>query len=91
MSQADYLKIYDELADDVFRYFHLRISDREKAKELLQESFARVWEVIKYKHIWKSNIHAALYKKANELIEKCKKEKIYRLTVYSQRGFISLL
>lgn len=36
-------KLYDDFAEMVFRYFSMRLSDRERALDLMQETFVRVW------------------------------------------------
>ena len=88
ISQKDYIKIYDELADDIFSYCYLRLPEREKAKELLQKVFMKVWEGVKAKKIINVKMH--LYKTANHLIQETRSKNIHRLTIYSYNGFIRL-
>jgi RNA polymerase sigma-70 factor (ECF subfamily) len=35
---------YRELIEPIFRYFFFRLNDRDRAKELAQETFMRAWE-----------------------------------------------
>lgn len=45
MEQA-FLKLYDESAESLFRHCYFRVSSRETAEELTQESFMRVWNYL---------------------------------------------
>ncbi len=38
------MRAYDELADAIFRYCYFRLYDRDRARELMQETFLRAWE-----------------------------------------------
>lgn len=42
--QKRFNAVYDEYADAIFRHMYLRISDRERALELMQEVFSRFWQ-----------------------------------------------
>ncbi|HET8580907.1 MAG TPA: sigma-70 family RNA polymerase sigma factor [Candidatus Paceibacterota bacterium] len=46
--QADlsdaFLSAYDEHAESIFRFILLKVSDREKAHDLVQETFTRTWD-----------------------------------------------
>lgn len=42
--QQEFEDAFDRHADGLFRYCYLRISDRERAKELSQECFMKAWE-----------------------------------------------
>ncbi|MBT3835341.1 RNA polymerase sigma factor [Candidatus Peribacteria bacterium] len=62
-----FLEAYDEYADAIFRHCTLRMGNREKGKDLMQDTFMKAWEYIsKDKHI--GNMRAFLYKVANNLI-----------------------
>lgn len=41
--EQQFLKLYDEFSDLVFRHCYFRVSDREKAKDLTQETFKKLW------------------------------------------------
>lgn len=61
-----FIESYDAYADAIFRYCLFRVSDRERAKELMQETFTRTWEYLqKDNNI--ENIRAFLYKVAHNL------------------------
>jgi len=58
---------YDEYADAIFRHCLFRTSDRERARELTQETFMRTWEyVARGNEI--HNARAFLYKVASNLV-----------------------
>lgn len=40
------MEAYEEHADRLFRFLALKVSDREKAKDLLQDVFVRTWEYL---------------------------------------------
>lgn len=62
-----FLKAFDEYADALFRHAFFRISNREHAKDLVQETFLKTWNYIhegnEVRH-WKS----FLYQTLNNLI-----------------------
>lgn len=61
------LTAYDEYADAIFRHCALRLNDRERGKDLMQDTFVRAWESMqKGKTI--ENMRAFLYRIANNLI-----------------------
>ncbi len=62
-----FLKVYEDLADPVFRHCYFRVSDREKAKDLLQETFKRFWEYLEKNEKIENN-KAFLFRIANNLI-----------------------
>lgn len=58
---------YNAYADPIFRHCYFRILDREKAKELMQETFIKAFEYAK-KGQKIENIRALLYRIANNLV-----------------------
>ena len=42
--EKKFLEAYDELADGLFRFIAMKISDREVAHDLVQEVFTRAWD-----------------------------------------------
>ena len=44
--QKEFEKAYDLYADAIFRHCYLRVSDRELAKDLMQEAFMKTWEYL---------------------------------------------
>lgn len=47
---AAFEEAYTRYNDELFRHCYLRVSDRERALELTQESFLRTWEYIEKGH-----------------------------------------
>lgn len=74
-----FIEAYDEHADAIFRYCLFRVYDREKAKELMQETFTKTWEyIIKDNQI--INIRAFLYKVAHNIcVNEVMRNKAYSL------------
>lgn len=65
--ENEFVRAYDELADPLYRRLVFKISNTERAKELLQETFTKCWEYIsKGNEI--GNLKAFIYKTANNLI-----------------------
>ena len=76
-----FIESYEKYANDIFRYCVYRVFDRERAKELMQESFTKTWQYMgKDKEI--DNMRAFLYKVAHNL---CVNE-IIRPKAYSLDG-----
>lgn len=59
-------KAYIELSDQIFRYIYFRIFDRNKAKDLTQETFCKVWDYIAKGHTIE-NLNAFLYRTAHNI------------------------
>lgn len=65
--EQEFNKIYEQFADAIFRHCVFRVSDREKAKDLTQLAFVRLWDYMSQgKEI--DNVRAFLYRIANNLI-----------------------
>lgn len=65
--EQEFVKAYDQFADAIFRHCLFRVSDREKAKDIAQGSFVRLWAYMSQgKEI--DNMRALLYRIANNLI-----------------------
>lgn len=81
------MQVYDDLADAIFRHCYYRVSDRDVAKDLLQETFTRTWEYIGKGGDIK-NIKAFLYRVANNLIiDRFRKKKDLSLDELQEKGF----
>ena len=61
------MKAYEELSDAIFRHCYFRIGDREKAKDLMQETFTKTWEYIVGGQPV-NNLKAFLYRVASNLV-----------------------
>ncbi|MBI3634201.1 MAG: sigma-70 family RNA polymerase sigma factor [Candidatus Yonathbacteria bacterium] len=65
--EDQFLGWHNQFADAVFRHCFFRLSDREKAKDVTQETFVRLWEYISSgKEI--ENARALIYRIVNNLI-----------------------
>ncbi len=62
-----FTKAYDEYADALFRHCTFRLSHRERALELVQDTFMKTWDVVR-KGEKVQNIRALLYQVLNNLI-----------------------
>ena len=86
-NSEQFLRIYDEFADAIFRHCYLRVSDRERAKELAQETFIRAWKYLSEgKKV--DQMRALLYRMANNLIiDDYRKKKEASLEALQEGGF----
>ncbi|MEX0672961.1 MAG: RNA polymerase sigma factor [Candidatus Paceibacterota bacterium] len=66
-AKEQFLKVYDEYADAIFKHCYFRVSDRELAKDLMHDTFARTWKSITKGNDIK-NMRAFLYRVAHNLI-----------------------
>ena len=62
-----FMDAYEQYADAIFRHCYFRVYSREKAEDLVQEVFTRVWDYLREGHQVR-NIRAFLYKVANNVI-----------------------
>ncbi|MBT3538637.1 RNA polymerase sigma factor [Candidatus Parcubacteria bacterium] len=83
----EYVSLYNEYTDQIFRYFYFRVYERERALELSQEAFIRLWKyVASGKEI--EHLKALLYKISHNLaIDESRKKKAYSLDNLMQDGF----
>lgn len=80
-------EIYEEHADALFRFAFYKLSDREKAKDVVQDTFVRVWEYI-FAENEVLNIKALLYRIAtNAIIDNYRKKKELSLDSLLDDGF----
>lgn len=86
--KESYLKAYEDFADAIFRHCYFRMSDKEKAKDLMQETFIKVWEYTIVNNNTVYNMRAFLYKTANNLIiDEYRKKKSLSLETLREDGF----
>jgi len=87
MTESEFLAAYDRFADALFRHCFFRVYDRERARDLVQETFVRTWEyVAKDKDI--ENIRAFLYRVANNLIiDESRRKRALSLDELLEKGF----
>lgn len=83
----EFLKGYDEHADALFNHCFYRVSDREIALDLTQETFTKTWEYIAAgKEV--GNLKPFLFKVANNLIiDHYRKRKSDSLDTLTEGGF----
>lgn len=65
--EARFLKAFDDYNDALFRHAYLRVSNREKAIDLVHDAFTKVWSYIKNGYEI-DNFRPFLYKVLNNLI-----------------------
>lgn len=82
-----FMKAYDELSDAIFRHCYFRIGDRERAKDLMQDTFTKSWQYITEGASVK-NMKAFLYRVANNLIiDEYRKKKEISLDSLQEQGY----
>ena len=87
-SEDQFLCWYKEYADAIFRHCAFRLSSREKAKDVTQEVFIRLWNYVREgKDV--RNIKSLLYKIANNLIiDEYRRKETYSLDrLQEESGF----
>src|SRR3989344_9327840 len=62
-----FAEAYEQYANEIFRHCYYRAHDRERALELMQETFMRTWEYIAAGHDI-DNVRAFLYRSASNLV-----------------------
>jgi RNA polymerase sigma-70 factor (ECF subfamily) len=66
--QKEFGQFYESLSDAIFRHCFFRLSDRERALDLMQETFIRTWSVLADGKREIKNIKSFLYRTAHNLI-----------------------
>ena len=85
--QEQFLEAYDEHSDALFRYCFFKVSDREIAKDLLQETFTKTWMYITDGGSV-NNMKSFLYRTlSNLIIDTYRKKKITSLDELAEEGF----
>ncbi len=85
--EEDFLKVYDEFADAIFRHCLIRVWDRELARDITQEAFVKTWEYMAGGKEVKS-LKAFLYRvSGNLIIDWSRKRKETSLDRLMQEGF----
>lgn len=54
MTAAEYNKCVDSFSDGVYRFVLKNLKDKDKAKDVVQESFAKLWEKVETIHVEKA-------------------------------------
>lgn len=85
--EQEFLAAYDQYADAIFRHCYYRVYDRERGKDLMQDTFIRAWEYLN-KGEKVLNMRAFLYRVANNLIiDESRKKKEASLDKLQEEGF----
>ena len=85
--KKDFSKTYDEHSDAIFRYAYFKLSDTEKAKDVVQDTFVKFWEYISAESELQ-NAKALLYRIAlNTIIDLYRKRKTFSLDTLAEDGF----
>ncbi|OHA24368.1 MAG: hypothetical protein A3H57_03510 [Candidatus Taylorbacteria bacterium RIFCSPLOWO2_02_FULL_43_11] len=83
-----FLEAYDTYADVIFRHSLMRLSDRDEAKDVTQETFLRYWKYVSTEGEAVRNVRAFLYHVANNLIiDHWRKKKAESLDDLLEAGF----
>ena len=82
-----FIALYDSLSSAIFRHCFFRLSSRERALEISQEAFLKVWEYFdKGTNI--KNPTALVYRVANNLIiDEYRRRKVVSLDLMQESGF----
>ncbi len=85
--EQQFIALYDSLSDAIFRHCAFRLSNRERALDLMQETFTKAWDYIQQgKDI--ENPKALIYRIANNLIiDEYRKKKSVSLDDLQEDGF----
>jgi RNA polymerase sigma-70 factor (ECF subfamily) len=79
---------YNDHSDALFRFAYYKLSDREKAKDVVQDTFVKVWEYMASDAEEIVNIKALLYRIAtNAIIDNYRKKKELSLDSLVEEGF----
>lgn len=85
--KTTFLNAYTAHSDAIFRHCYFRLFNRERAKELTQDTFMRTWEQL-MKGVEIRNIKAFLYRIAtNLIIDETRKKKTDSLDALQEHGF----
>ncbi|HEY4494023.1 MAG TPA: RNA polymerase sigma factor [Candidatus Paceibacterota bacterium] len=85
--EAEFIRACEEYQDALFRYSFFKISDRETAKDLVADTFMKVWSYMaRGGEI--ENIRAFFYRTLNNLIiDEYRRKKPISLSKLSEAGF----
>jgi RNA polymerase sigma-70 factor (ECF subfamily) len=82
-----FVKEYERLSDPVFRFCLFKVSNRDVALDITQETFTKTWEYIEAGHTIE-NMKAFLYRTAGNLvIDYHRKKKAVSLDSLQENGF----
>ena len=67
-AQDTFLEAYKEYSDPIFRFCLFKLSDREMAKDFMQDTFTKTWMLLAKKKVEIKSLKAILYKIAGNLV-----------------------
>ncbi len=67
-AQNTFLEAYKEYSDLIFRFCLFKLSDREMAKDFMQDTFTKTWMLVSKKKVEIKSLKAILYKIAGNLV-----------------------
>ncbi len=80
-------ELYLAQSDAIFRHCYYRLEDRERARDMVQETFLRTWQYLSNGHAI-DNLRAFLYRVANNLIiDDSRKRQALSLDLLQADGF----
>lgn len=87
MDKKKFARMYQEYADAIFRHCYFRVQERERARDIVQNTFVKVWEYLSRGEEIK-NMKAFLYKVAsNQIIDYYRSNKELSLDELREKGF----
>lgn len=86
MTEHEFIRHYDAYSDALFRHSYFRVFERERARDLVQETFTRTWGyLLQGKQI--DNMRAFLYRVLNNLIvDESRKKRPLSLDELEEKG-----
>ena len=85
--EQKFLEAYEAYADDLFRHAYFRVHDRERAKDLVQETFTKTWMTLS-EGATIDNLRAFFYRVlTNAIIDESRKKKAVSLDTLLEEGF----
>jgi len=86
--ERNFNEAYEAYSDAIFRFCFFKISDRDKAFDLAQETFVRLWNYLRKGDKEVDNVRAFLYKIArNLIIDEYRKKNTFSLDALLDGGF----
>ncbi|MGI9118051.1 MAG: RNA polymerase sigma factor, partial [Minisyncoccia bacterium] len=86
--ETQYMALFESEKDALFRFIYLKVSDRNEALDLTQETFVKLWSYIKDGNVTLRNMRAFLYRIArNNIIDYYRKKKSVSLDAMVEEGY----
>lgn len=86
--EKSFNEAYEAYSDAIFRFCFFKISDKDKAFDLAQETFVRLWNYLRTGDKEVDNVRAFLYKIArNLIIDEYRRKTAFSLDALREGGF----